>query len=78
MWIGKLGLEGGRASSTGRVSARKSALVNVVAQELYADVIGPRINGEHDDTYVARVRMIEALAIPYSQLGGTITGILST
>ena len=78
VWIGKLDLGESRGTSTGRVAAKKSALVNVVAQDLFADVIGPRINGEHDDTYVARVRMIESLAIPYSQLGGTITGILTT
>lgn len=77
VWIGQLGLDSGRGSETGYVTTQKTALVNVVAQEPYADVIGPRINGEHDDTYVARVRMIEALSLPYPQLGGTITGVLS-
>jgi len=77
VWIGKLADGEMRASSTGRVSSRKTALVNVVAQDLYADVIGPRINGEHDDTYVARVRMIEDLVVPYSQLGATITGVVT-
>lgn len=76
VWIGRLG-EAMRASSSGTVNARRSAVANVVAQDLYADVIGPAINGEHDDTFVARVRMIESLNVVYPQLGATITGILS-
>ena len=79
VWIGRLDADGGdiRATSGGRVTARRAAAINVVAQNLYADVIGPRINGEHDDTYVARVRMIESLDVVYSQLGGTLTNVIA-
>lgn len=76
VWIGRLG-ETPRATSGGTVAARRSAVVNVVAQELYADVVGPKINVNNDDNYVARCRMIESLNVVYPQLGATITGILS-
>jgi len=76
VWIGRLG-ETPRATSGGAVTARRSAVVNVVAQQLYADVVGPKINAESDDSYIARVRMIESLNVVYPQLGATITGILS-
>lgn len=76
VWIGRLG-EAMRATSTGRVRARRSAVASIVAQPLYADVIGPRINGENDDQYVARVRMIESLNIVQNVLGATITGVVT-
>ena len=76
VWMGRIG-DAMRATSTGRVRARRSAVASIVAQPLFADVIGPRINGEHDDTYVARVRMIENLSIIYKELGGTLTGVLA-
>lgn len=77
VWIGRIG-EALQANSSGNVPAlRQSAVASIVAQPLYADIIGPRINGENNDSYVARVRMIESLNIVYPQLGGVLTGVLT-
>ena len=77
VWIGKIG-EAMSATSTGRVRARSAAVASIVAQPLYADVIGPRINAENDDSYIARVRMIESLNVVYDVLGGTLTGVVGS
>ena len=77
VWIGRIGEEL-RANESGNVPAmRRSAVASIVSQPLYADIIGPRINGENNDTYVARVRMAESLNVVYPQLGGVLTGVLT-
>ena len=74
VWMGRIG-DQLRGTSSGSVEARRSAVVNVVSQELFADVIGPRINPENNDCYCSRVRMAESLTVAYPQLGATLTGI---
>lgn len=77
VWVGHIG-EQLRATSAGNVPAmRQSAVASIIAQPLYADVIGPRIDANNTDCYTARVRMNEALTIVYPQLGGVLTGVLT-
>lgn len=77
VWVGRIG-EPLRATESGNVPAlRRSAIAAIVAQPLYADIIGPRINGENNDSYVARVRMSESVNVVYPQLGGVLTGVLT-
>ena len=77
VWIGRIG-EALAANSSGNVSAlRRSAVASIVAQPLFADIVPALQNAENNDSYIARVRMIESLNIVYPQLGGVITGVLT-